>query len=235
MARRLDQPAGTARTVAMLARSALPALLLAGVLGLAHAAGLSEWLGQERVDALMRGQGLTGWLLFVGLGAVSTAVAVPRQAVSLMGGYAFGFMGGGLLALVATGLGCVLGYSWGRLAGRAWLPWLGQRRLARLEALLRRDPFGVALCIRLMPVGNNALTNLLAGIGGAPLRPFLGGSLLGYAPQTLIFALLGSGIQVDPAWRVSLATLMLAAASLLGLRMFRKSVLGRELNLGTRV
>ena len=225
----LKRPGGWARGVA---GALLPAAILIAAAALAHRAGLADLLGQESVDGWIRGHGPAGWLLFVGLAGLATALAVPRQAASFMGGYAFGFLGGSLLALAAAGLGCALGFWYARLAGRAWLPRRRGARMARLEELLRRDPFGMALLIRLLPVGNNFLTNLLAGVCGVPFRPFLSGSLLGYAPQTLIFALLGSGITVAPAWRVSLSVFLLAVSALLGCRMYRKSVLARALGAG---
>ncbi|EMG36819.1 hypothetical protein PCS_02517 [Desulfocurvibacter africanus PCS] len=226
------QSATVART---LAKALLPALLLALGAALVQWGGLGDMLGAEWIDGNIRGRGLTGWLLFVGLAGLATSLAVPRQAISFLGGYAFGFIGGSLLSLAAAGFGCVLGFWYARLTRLAWQPKLkpeilGRRmaRLAQVDGFLRDNPFGMALTIRLLPVGNNSLTNLLAGISGVPFGPFMAGSLLGYAPQTLIFALLGSGMSVAPAWRVSLALVLLAASSLLGWRMYRRSGLARD-------
>lgn len=226
------QSVTVARTIA---KALLPALLLASGAALVHWGGLGDMLGAEWIDGHIRGQGLTGWLLFVGLAGLATSLAVPRQAVSFMGGYAFGFVGGGLLSLAAAGLGCVLGFWYARLSRLAWQtrlkPEILGRRMAglvKVDEFLRDNPFGMALTIRLLPVGNNSLTNLLAGISGIPFGPFMAGSLLGYAPQTFIFALLGSGIGVAPAWRVSLALVLLAMSSLLGWRMYRRSGLARD-------
>ncbi|MEG6550802.1 VTT domain-containing protein [Desulfocurvibacter africanus] len=226
------QPAAAMR---ILAGALLPALILAIGAALVHWGGLGDQLGQEWIDAHIRGQGLAGWLLFVGLMGLATSLAVPRQAVSFLGGYAFGFIGGSLLSLAAAGFGCVLGFWYARLTRLAWQPELMSRligrrmtSLAQVDGFLRDNPFGMALTIRLLPVGNNSLTNLLAGISGVPFGPFMAGSLLGYAPQTLIFALLGSGMSVAPAWRVSLALVLLAVSSLLGWRMYRRSGLARD-------
>lgn len=222
----------------VLAKALLPALLLASGAVLVQSGGLGEMLGAEWVDGHIRGQGLTGWLLFVGLTGVATSLAVPRQAVGFLGGYAFGFVGGSLLSLAATGFGCVLGFWYARLTRLAWQTRLkpeilgrrmpGLARLVKLDEFLRANPFGMALTIRMLPVGNNSLTNLLAGVSGVPFGPFLAGSMLGYAPQTLIFALLGSGVGVAPAWRVGTAVALLIASSLLGWRMYRRSGLAQD-------
>lgn len=222
-------------TLRILGNALLPALLLASGAALIHWGGLGDMLGAEWIDGHIRGQGPIGWLLFVGLTGLATCLAVPRQAVSFLGGYAFGFVGGSLLSLAAAGFGCLLGFWYARLTRLAWQlglrpELLGRRMagLAKVDGFLRANPFGMALTIRLLPVGNNSLTNLLAGVSGVPLGPFLAGSLLGYVPQTLIFALLGSGISVAPAWRIGTAVILLLASSLLGWRIYRRSSLVRD-------
>ena len=67
----------------------------------------------------------------------------------------------------------------------------------------------MTLLIRLLPVGNNFATSLAAGVSRVPARPFLLGSLLGYMPQTMVFALAGSGVEMgaEPARRARGAVL----------------------------
>ena len=79
----------------------------------------------------------------------------------------------------------------------------------------------MTLIIRFLPVGSNLVTNLVAGVSAIPTGWFLLGSLAGYTPQTLIFALLGNGVRVDPLWRTLLSASLLAASTLLGLALYR--------------
>ena len=65
-------------------------------------------LTEAWIDREVRGKGMPGELLFVAVGGLVTAVAVPRHVVSFLGGYAFGFGLGSALALAATEIGCVL-------------------------------------------------------------------------------------------------------------------------------
>ena len=69
-------------------------------------------------DAEVRGQGALGEGLFVAVAALLVAVGLPRQMVSFLGGYAFGFLAGTVLALAATASGCVLAFGYARLLGR---------------------------------------------------------------------------------------------------------------------
>jgi uncharacterized membrane protein YdjX (TVP38/TMEM64 family) len=208
--------------------AALKLLLL--VVGLSAAGLLLRAVGAapgtEWVDLHVRGQGLSGEVLFLVLGMLTTAAGMPRQAVAFLGGYAFGAWLGTALGLAAQMLGCVLSFFWARLVGQGW----AERRLAGrfgahlrpLVATLRAHPFGSALALRLFPVGNNLALNLLAGVSGIAAVPFLGASVLGYLPQTVVFALLGKGVRVDGAIQLTLAGLLLAASIALGLWLMRR-------------
>lgn len=179
-------------------------------------------LDQAWIDREVRGRGLSGELLFLGVGALMTAVGLPRQIVAFLGGYAFDWLLGTALAVVAATLGCALAFGYARLLGRglvtARLPGLARR----LDAFLDRQPFFMALLIRLLPVGHNLSTNLAAGVSRVRAWPFIAGSALGYLPQTLVFALAGSGINLDPAWRLGSAVVLFLVSALLGVWLYRR-------------
>ncbi|HEY8613174.1 MAG TPA: VTT domain-containing protein, partial [Roseomonas sp.] len=191
-----------------------PGLVAAGRMALLAAGlGVAGWIirtiglapggetGTEWVDHWIRGQGLWGEALFLAIGTAAAAAGMPRQAVAFLGGYAFGAALGTALALLAQLLGCALSFSWARLVGRDWaarrLEGRFGRRLRPLHDRLAASPFGATLALRLLPVGNNLALNLLAGLSGLRLAPFLAASALGYLPQTLVFVLLGDGVAVD--------------------------------------
>jgi len=191
--------------------------------------GLRSLLSEDWIDREVRGQGVGGQLLFVAAGGVATAIAVPRHVVSFLGGYAFGAGSGSLLALAATELGCALTFAYGRLVGR---PLLGARfgaRVRRIDAFLAGNPFAMSLLVRLLPLGNNFATSLAAGVSSVRPGPFLAGSLIGYYPLTLAFALAGSGVEVGGAPRVALAVALLLASAALGVWLYHRYRRGRTL------
>ena len=51
---------------------------------------------------------------------------------------------------------------------------------------------------------------------------FVGGSALGYIPQSFIFALLGSGITLQPGLRISLSVVLFLISAALGVYLFRR-------------
>jgi uncharacterized membrane protein YdjX (TVP38/TMEM64 family) len=219
------------RRAALLKLSILAAgLLLAGLL--LRQVGLAP--GTDWVDRWVLGQGLLGDLVFVAVGAAATAAGAPRQGVAFLGGYALGVVEGTALALAAQVLGCAISYLWARAVGRRW----AERRLAGrfghrlrpLRDILAGSPFNATLALRLLPVGNNLALNLLAGMAGIALMPFLAGSAIGYLPQTIVFALLGKGIRVDGAWQLGLGIGLFVVSAVIGLMLLRRHQAGRALD-----
>lgn len=197
---------------------------------LVKATGLDGTLDQGWVDREIRGRGIDGEILFVALGAVLTAAGFPRQAVSFLGGYAFGLGLGTGLALVASAGGCVLAFTYARLLGRSLVREKFGARVRRMDDFLRDYPFSMALLIRLLPVGSNAVTNLAAGVSGIRAMPFVAGSVIGYLPQTLIFALLGSGIHIEPNFRIGASIVLFVVSGMLGVWLFRRYRRSRALD-----
>jgi uncharacterized membrane protein YdjX (TVP38/TMEM64 family) len=227
----MNEPAASSRRRTALVKLAVLAggLLVAGLL--LREVGLAPGTGW--VDRWVLGQGLVGDLVFVAIGAAATAAGAPRQGVAFLGGYALGVVQGTVLSLAAQVAGCALSYLWARAVGRGW----AERRLAgrfghRLRPLrdvLAGSPFNATLALRLLPVGNNLALNLLAGMAGVSLVPFLAGSAIGYLPQTVVFALLGKGIRVDGAWQLGLGIGLFVVSAVIGLMLLRQHQAGRAL------
>lgn len=155
-------------------------------------------------------------------GAALTALGLPRQSVALVGGYLFGAAVGTALALVATLAGAALAHGVAARLGRTgldrWWPALGPR----LDAWTREDAFAKVLALRLFPLGSNLATNLGAGAARVPRGPFLAASLVGFLPQTLVFALTGHGVGETRAAPVLLGAGLLVVSAALATRLARR-------------
>ena len=183
---------------------------------------LTGFLSEAWIDSEVRGKGISGELLYVAVGGLITAVAVPRHIVSFLGGYAFGAGLGTALALIATEIGCVLVFFYGRYVGRPLVSERLRARVRRIEDFLASNPFSMTLLIRLLPVGNNFATCLAAGVSRVPARPFLLGSLLGYVPQTFVFALAGSGVELGQSMRLVVAVVFFVVSGAIGIWLYRR-------------
>ncbi|MBK8906661.1 MAG: VTT domain-containing protein [Rhodospirillales bacterium] len=178
-----------ARGLGAIAALALVTILIRGAGLDGGLDALTAW-----IDAEVRGRGLMGSLMFVAAGTLITGAGLSRQAVAYVAGYAFGVAIGSGLTVLATVAGCALAFSYGRFFGRAFVMKRYSRRLAKIDRFLCTRPFLMTLAVRLLPIGNNLVVNLVAGVSGVPAPAFLSASALGYVPQTVVFALMGSGL-----------------------------------------
>ena len=202
-------------------RSLCLLVLLAGATAWLAAVESDSFLSNEWMDAHVSGHGFVGRALFVALTAAFIALGVPRQIPCFLAGHAFGLMEGFLWASAASLLGSAATF-W---AARQFTPASWRARFAaaatRMDRLFRVRPFRAALVIRLLPIGHNLSTNMAAGLSRTAASAFLAGSLLGWLPQTVVFALLGSGAAVDTTLRIVLSVALFAVSGLMGVRLLR--------------
>lgn len=195
-----------------------------------QATGLNSALDEGWMEAHIMGRGVAGELLFFAIATFITAVGLPRQVISFLGGYAFGLLMGSALALGATVLGCAIAFYYARILARTPLQKRFSARVRSLDNFLHDNTFSMTLLVRMLPVGSNVATNLAAGVTSIKAGPFIGGSAIGYLPQTLIFALAGSGVAVDPPLRISLSIILFVLSGFLGVYLYRHFRHGKSLN-----
>lgn len=210
-------PGPLVRGLGAIAALALVTLLIRGAGLDGGLDALTAW-----IDAEVRGRGLLGGLLFVAAGTLITGVGLSRQAVAYVSGYAFGVAVGSGLTLLATVAGCALAFSYARVFGRAIVIRRHSRRLARLDRVLCESPFLMTLAVRLLPIGNNLVVNLVAGVSGVPAPAFLSASALGYLPQTIVFALMGSGLAQGIMLNTAVASALFLISALIGVYLYRQ-------------
>jgi uncharacterized membrane protein YdjX (TVP38/TMEM64 family) len=213
-----------AQAVAITAKALKPMLMAGGLIAVAAALPL---LGHgaaqnELVGAVAQG-GLRGQTLFLLLSTFLVAIGLPRQVPAFAAGYAFGPVYGSVIALVVQVLACSLDFIWARAVGQGFIRRRFGDRFARLDKTLSDHTFVTTLTLRLLPVGNNLLLNLAAGLSSVRLIPFLAASALGFIPQTLVFALFGHGSQPNHAHMLAFGGAMFAASAALGVFLFLRT------------
>ena len=237
-------PAGASgakrRDVASVNRSAIPRRLprgtLAALLLLAVIVVSGSLLGRhvplEALGARLEGSGPSGLALFVAFGVLGTAVGLPRQALAFVAGLTWGTVPGLSLSLAAAVGGCALTLWVSTRFLRGHVARRHPRFVAALGRLLEHDAFAKIVALRLQPLGTNLLTNLCAGLTTMPRPTFLAASAIGYVPQMLVFALLGSGIRVDSDVRLAASAVLLLLSLAIGAVLYRRHV-GRAESRGT--
>ena len=195
-----------------------------------QASEINGALDEGWIESHIMGRGIIGELLFLGMATFITAVGLPRQVISFLGGYAFGLAMGTVLALMGTVLGCAIAFYYARILARTPIQKRFSTRVRTLDNFLHDNTFSMTLLVRMLPVGSNVATNLAAGVSSVRGLPFIGGSAIGYLPQTLIFALAGSGIAVDPELRIGLSIILFVLSGALGVYLYRHFRHGKSLD-----
>ena len=203
-------------------RSSVLIILLVALGFLLKTYEFNKIINKDWIDVYVGSTGLEGRFIFLGVATLLASIGFPRQIISFLAGYAFGLNFGAALALISCTIGCSATFFFARFVGRDWINSKFPRRLARADQFFSANTFITTLLLRFMPAGSNFVTNLVAGVSGARAVSFIGSSMLGYIPQTVIFALLGSGFNIDLEFRIILSIVLFLASILLGLFLYRK-------------
>jgi uncharacterized membrane protein YdjX (TVP38/TMEM64 family) len=189
---------------------------------LINAVGALDSINEQWIDHHIRDQGMFGIMLYVGFCSLFTAGGLPRQFAALLGGYAFGFIFGVLLATLAATLGCMLTYYIAKVIAKPIIEKKHQNKLKSIHNFLNHRTFTMTVIIRLLPVGSNLITNMVAGVTQINMKPFFLGSFIGYLPQMIIFSLVGSGIEVMSFWKITISIVLLVISSILGTYLYKE-------------
>jgi phosphatidylserine/phosphatidylglycerophosphate/cardiolipin synthase-like enzyme/uncharacterized membrane protein YdjX (TVP38/TMEM64 family) len=193
------------------------ALLVAFGLGARMAVGeqgaaierLAE-LGRHLLDKPAGAALLLGGFILAGVAFVPITLLVTAALLT------FGMRYGAPLAYVgALGAACA-SYGVGRALGTAGVRWALSRRVARVRRQLRRRGFVAVLLARLLPVGNFAIINLLAGALQVPFRSYVLGNMVGLLPGVLGLGMLTDRL-LEVLRRPSAGNIALLAAVVLAL------------------
>lgn len=183
-------------------KRAWPLLVIATVLACAYAFGVRQelsWSAFAAHEAVLRAfvgaHPLQAAAAYVAVYVVSVAVSIPGSVwLTITGGFLFGTLIGGTLAVLAAGCGAILLF----LAARSATGDLFAKRagflLDRVRPGLERDGFSYLLALRLLPIVPFWLNNLAPALVGMKLAPYAGATFLGIAPATFVFASVGAGI-----------------------------------------
>lgn len=167
----------------------------------------------QTLRAYLKGDDLWAELVFAALTASLVAVGMPRLVFYGVGGLAFGFWPGLILAQFGSLFGSFITFCAVRRGGRSWLmERFGQHRFVS-KAFRIQSSIKAVVVIRQLPLHSLVITGGLA-LSQVSVRVFLVGSFIGFLPQGIIATLISSGI-VDEQATAGLGKLLAAAAVLL--------------------
>lgn len=210
------------RGVALIASLVLLAVLISEYVFEYGPDTIKQW-----ADAEIRGAGLAGVLLFIAADAAFTGIGLPRQVFALVAGYVYGVTAGTAYALVGEMIGVLMGFTYARFVARDLVVRRYPKRVRKVDDFLHEHPFSMTLAVRLFPVGNNLVVNLLAGVSTVQVMPFLAASAVGHLPQTLVFAMVGGGIAQSDLLQGTLAAVLFGISAVIGGHLYSRYRRGR--------
>jgi uncharacterized membrane protein YdjX (TVP38/TMEM64 family) len=215
-----------------------PLIVLVLAMLLAFAFGLHRYLSLETVvaqRAALKGFVADHWAMALAAYALVyvlvVALSLPGGLVlTVLGGFLFGWLVGGIVALVAATLGacCVF------LVARTSLgTFLGNRAgpaLARLSRGFRKDAVSYLLFLRLVPLFPFWLVNLAPSLVGVPFRVYALTTLVGILPGTAAFAVAGASLDsLVAAQRAAYETCLAGGGTRCRMTFSADALLTREL------
>ncbi len=172
-------------------------------------------------------QGLS--LLFVL--SLATSCGLPRQIAALVAGINLGALWGAIAATLAATLGCLLTFTVARYLLSEKITTKYPKQLTKLSLFLNQQTFLKTIVIRLLPIGSNFLTNIIAGVSGVSIKSYVSGSFVGFIPQMVIFALAGSGIRLGAKNEMIASGLLFLVALLLTAYLVKKHKMKSKIDL----
>ncbi|MBL8693625.1 MAG: TVP38/TMEM64 family protein [Planctomycetes bacterium] len=198
------------------------ALLALGCVALFSFTSLGERFSlshaQELVEQI-RAQGAAAPIVFTGAGALAVALGVPRTVPCCVGGALFGFWGGSVLSVLSSLLGSAATFLVGRQLGREFVENRVRSKFRRLDSLFRFVKIhGVSACafLRLVPVGHCFSLNLILSVSPISFGAFLAGSAIGFLPQSMACAWMGTAVHGESGIRIATGIALLTALSIAG-------------------
>jgi uncharacterized membrane protein YdjX (TVP38/TMEM64 family) len=161
----------------------------------------------------LQGGGLRNSALFIGAAALINALGLPRIWICGVAGSLFGAVEGSIVGFIATLLGSSLNFLMGRSMLRGPIKRHMPRRLRHWYKAFNEHGFRAILYLRLFPLANATLTNLMGGASRLRFRDYLAATAIGYLPFTIAFATLGSSAVKQNGWQLAAGLVLFAAVA----------------------
>ena len=160
-----------------------------------------DWLKaqQAAIAAYRADHPLAAVAAYFALYVAVTALSLPGAALmTLAGGAVFGLLWGTLIVSFASSIGATLAFLASRFLLRDWVMARFGRRLAAIDAGVRKEGAFYLFTLRLVPVFPFFLVNLLLGLTAMKARTFYWVSQLGMLAGTVVYVNAGTQLaQID--------------------------------------
>jgi uncharacterized membrane protein YdjX (TVP38/TMEM64 family) len=171
-------------------------------LGLGYAFGLHKHLSLEALrqsqadlSAFVSANPAIAALAYALVYVAAVALSFPGASIlTIAGGFMFGVIGGGALAIGSATAGATLIFLIARTSLGDLLAQKAGRRMQRLRAGFTEEGFSYLLFLRLVPLFPFWIVNLAAALFGMRLVSYVAATAIGIVPGTIVLAYFGNGL-----------------------------------------
>jgi len=183
-------------------RKWLPFLVLIAGLGMVLFLGLDEGFDvdtlrqhREMLTEFVTARYLLSALLFCAIYAAATALSIPGGVLlTVSGGFLFGSIFGAIFSVLGATLGATLLFLAARTAFADVLRSRAGSAVERMREGFRRNGLSYLLFLRLIPLFPFFVVNLVPAFLGVRISIYVIGTFVGIIPGSLVFTLVGSGL-----------------------------------------
>jgi len=193
-------------------RALLLALVISGLLAIAYYSGLTDYLNLEKLPLLQEKLAALPWLVnrlcFVVGGALAIVCGLGRSVMSLAAGLFYGPYWGAFFSIMTSLLASLLIFAFVRRIGRPRFLDRVKGHIEKADRLVADNGFMAVIIIRQLPLAC-LMVNILLALTRVSLTEFIFGSIVGFLPEAIIFALYGSSAHGGFLGKITLASLLL--------------------------
>jgi uncharacterized membrane protein YdjX (TVP38/TMEM64 family) len=199
--------------------------VLAALMAAAYGFGVADLLSIEAVQerraellSAVEARPLLAAAAFMLAYAAVVALSLPAASImTLLGGFLFGTLLGGTLAVLAATVGATVVFLVARSSFGGALRARAGPLAGRVSQNIRGNAFEYLLALRVAPVFPFFVVNILPALFDVRLRTFVLATLIGIIPGTFVYAYLGRELGTISGLDDLLSTKILLAFGLLGL------------------
>jgi len=160
-----------------------------------RALGLTEYLDQERLRALIAGYGPFGPLVFMLIYSVAPSLMMPGLPITVIGGIIFGPIWGSVYVIFGATVGASVAFLIARYMGRSWVEsMLKGGRLAELDARVERQGWKIVAFTRLIPLFPFNFLNYAFGLTNVRFSHYVAASFVFMLPGAVAYVVFSSSI-----------------------------------------
>lgn len=150
--------------------------------------------GTTALAERLRGAGPAGVLIFIAVYVAAEVALVPGSLLTMAAGYAYGPVGGLLVASPASVLAATIAFLLGRTVLRQWVrkKIAASPTLRAVDRAIGRSSLKLILLLRLSPAIPFNVLNYALGLSEVNLGRYVLASLVGMLPGTWLYVYLGS-------------------------------------------